>query len=191
MCEKTEMINKKEYYNIAKLCFVIIETCNAIQSYVSTSKSNLDVDVVRMKSDKYNSIFDSFEQDIKKTDYDFITTASKMLPSSISITFSEGYIYFYTNTNSFVNTYSINENLQIDKEHYDFNEELYFINDSVIYLFFILTNYFYMKPKIHISSEDSFAKFTRTMKRQKNKHTKSIKKLLTERKEFREEKIDG
>jgi hypothetical protein len=144
-----------------------------------------------MKSDKYNSLFDTFEQSIKKADYDFFTAASKMVSSKISITFSEGYIYFYKNTNSFVNTYSINNSLQLDKEHYDFNEELYFVNDSVVYLFYILTNYFFMKPKIHISTEDVLNKFSRTMKRKKNKHSKSIKKLLEAKKEISEENIDG
>jgi hypothetical protein len=183
--EADELLDKKTYYDIAKLCFVIMETCNAINA------SKQDIDVVRMKSDTYNSTFDTFEQSIKKADYDFFSAAEKIIPSKINITFSEGYIYFYKNTNSFVNTYSINDNLQIDKEHYDFNEELYFINDSVLYLFFILSNYFYMKPKIHISSEDSLNKFSRTMKRQKKKNTKSIRKLLEEKKEINEEKIDG
>ena len=48
-----------------------------------------------------------------------------------------------------------------------------------------------MKPNVKLSLEDSINKFSRKMKRTKNKKTKSIKTLLKERKEFNNEELDG
>ena len=183
--EAYEILNKKEYLDIANLCFILLENINAIHS------SKRDIDTVRMKDTEYNTIFDSFEQTVKSANYDFFSEASKILPSKISIKFFKDHIYYYKNTNSFEKTYAINNNLEIDKEHYDFNEELYFINDSSIYLFFIITSYLYMKPNVKIGLEDSINKFSRRLKRTKNKKTKSIEMLLKERKEFNEEELDG
>ena len=144
-----------------------------------------------MSSTEYNAIFDEFEQNLRKADYDFFTEASKLVPNKTSIKFFEDHIYYHNNTDSFEKTYTINSSLDIDKEHYNFNEELYFINDSTIYLFFIISSYLYMKPNVKLSLEDSINKFSRKMKRTKNKKTKSIGLLLKERKEFNDEELDG
>lgn len=179
---------KKEYYDIINLSFVMLEVCNAIQEYNHKHK---DMDVVRMKSDKYNAIFDSFEQKIKNTNYDFYTNAPD---STISITYYNNHIYFYRNTNEFINTYSINDNLEINKEHYDFNEEVYHINDKVIYLFFIITNYLYMKDNKgntkQLDAEKGLKSFSRKLKYAKRKHSKSLQKVLEEKKQFNKEEID-
>ena len=183
--EAYEILNKKKYFDIAILCFVILENINAIQS------SRKDIDTVRMSSTEYNAIFDKFEQNLRKADYDFFTEASKLVPNKTSIKFFEDHIYYHNNTDSFEKTYTINSSLDIDKEHYNFNEELYFINDSTIYLFFIISSYLYMKPNVKLSLEDSINKFSRKMKRTKNKKIKSIGLLLKERKEFNDEELDG
>lgn len=183
--EAYEILNKKKYFEIAILCFVILENINAIQ------RSRKDIDTVRMSSTEYNAIFDEFEQTLRKADYDFFTEASKLVPNKTSIKFFEDHIYYHNNTDSFEKTYTINSSLDIDKEHYNFNEELYFINDSTIYLFFIISSYLYMKPNVKLSLEDSINKFSRKMKRTKNKKTKSIGLLLKERKEFNDEELDG
>ena len=183
--EAYEILNKKKYFETAALCFVILENINAIQS------SRKDIDTVRMSSSEYNAMFDEFEQNLKEANYDFFTEASKLVPNKISIKFFKDHIYFHNNTDSFEKTFTINNNLDIDKEHYDFNEELYFVNNSTIYLFFIISSYLYMKPNVKLSLEDSINKFSRKMKRTKNKKTKSIKMLLKERKEFNNEELDG
>ena len=183
--EAYEILNKKKYFEIAILCFVILENINAIQS------SRKDIDTVRMSSSEYNAMFDEFEQNLKEANYDFFTEASKLVPNTMSIKFFQDHIYFHNNTDSFEKTFTINNNLDIDKEHYDFNEELYFVNNSTIYLFFIISSYLYMKPNVKLSLEDSINKFSRKMKRTKNKKTKSIGLLLKERKEFNNEELDG
>jgi hypothetical protein len=183
--EAYEILNKKEYLDIANLSFIMLENINAIDS------SKRDIDTVKMKDTEYNKLFDSFEQTIQKANYDFFTEASKIVPNKISIKFFKDHIYYYKNTNSFEKTYAINSNLEIDKEHYDFNEELYFVNDSVVYLFFIISSYLYMKPNVTLLLEDSINKFSRRLKRTKNKKTKSIQSMLKERKEFNEEELDG
>ena len=182
--EAYEILNKKEYDDISNLCFVILENINAIKD------SKYDIDTVRMNSTEYNTLFDSFERKLKEADYDFFTEASKIIPNKMSIKFFEDHIYFHNNTDSFEKTYNINETFVLDKAHYDFNEELYYINDSVVYLFFIISSYLVMKHDVKLSLEDSINKFSRKMKRTKNKKTKSIKALLNERKEFNEE-LDG
>ena len=47
-----------------------------------------------------------------------------------------------------------------------------------------------MKPDLKLVLEDSINKFSRRMKRTKNKKTKSIQALLKDRKEFNNE-LDG
>ena len=173
--EAHEVINRKNY-QIANLCFRLLEICDAIK------KSKLDIDVVRFKSSELNGEFDDFEEKLHNTNYDFFGAASKEIPETISITFSKHHIYFHKNTNSFANTYCINDSMKITEEYYDFNEDLYYVNDSVLYFFFILSNYFYMKSNMSESPiVDKLDKFSRTLKRKKNIKSKSIKKLLEER----------
>lgn len=182
--EAYEILNKKEHYDISKLCFTLLENLNAIQ------ESKHTIDTVRMSVTEYNKLFDTFEQTIKSANYDFFSEASKLVPNKTSIKFFEDHIYFHNNTNSFEKTFRINESLDIDKENYTFNEELYYINNSVVYLFFIISSYLYMKPDLKLVLEDSINKFSRRMKRTKNKKTKSIQALLKDRKEFNNE-LDG
>ena len=170
-------IDKKDLYENTKMFFGLLEVCNAIKS------SKKDIDVIRLKTSEFDVSFDSFEQKIKNTKYDFLSAAVDELHAtkSISMTYSKDHIYFYTNSNSFVNTYSIDSKLEIQEEYYEFNEELYFVNDSMLYLFYILTSYFYTKDRLFIPIGESLAKFERTTKRKKKVHSKSIQKLLQQR----------
>jgi len=173
--EAHEVIGRNNY-EIANLCFKLLEICDAI------NKSKLDIDVVRLSSSELNSEFDDFEEKLVAANYDFFSAASKEIDATICITFSKHHIYFYKQTNSFVNTYTIDNSMKITQEYYDFNEDLYYISDSVLYFFFILSNYFYMKPHMSTSPMvDVLDKFSRTLKRKKNTKSKSIKKLLEER----------
>lgn len=170
-------IDKKDLYENTKMFFGLLEVCNAIKS------SKKEIDVVRLKTSEFDVCFDSFEQKIKEAKYDFLSAAVDELhpTKSISMTYSKDHIYFYTNSNSFVNTYSIDSKLEMQEEYYEFNEELYFVNDSMLYLFYILTSYFYTKDRLSIPIGESLAKFERTTKRKKKIHSKSIQKLLQER----------
>ena len=167
---------KTDFYENAQMCYKLLEICKVIE------KSKKDIDIVRFKSSQLNGSFDNFEQAIKNADYDFFTAAKNEIPSEINISFSKDHIYFYKNTNSFVNTYSINRSYNLDEENYEFNEELYFINDSVLKLFYIISNYLFMKNKLPtFKLGKDIEKFERTSKRKKNKQSKSIKMLLEER----------
>ena len=173
--EARQILDKKHIYETTKMFFGILEICDAIR------KNDRNADVIRLKTSEFDAAFDSFEQKVKHADYDFATSASKEIPSTISISFSEDHIYFYMNTNSFAHTYSINSSFHIDEEHYDFNNELYYVNDSMIFLFFVIANYSYMKDTFTSEIGDALAKYERTSKRKKKIKTKSIKKLLQQR----------
>lgn len=176
--EAYDLLDKKHINESIKMFFGILEICDALKK----ASKNKEMDVIRLKTDDLDAAFDSFEQKVKDSNYDFYRAASKELRSSISITYSKDHIYFYMNTNSFVHTYSIDDDMEIKEESYDFNKELYYVNDSMIFLFYVLANYYTMKDKMYDSAiGDVLAKFQRTNKRKKNSKTKSIKKLLKER----------
>ena len=159
------------------MLYTLYEICYNIK------KSKKDIDVVKFNSNEYNALFDEFEELIRESNYDFYSEANKIFPSrkNISIKFFENSIYFYTNSNSFENTYIYIDN-KFESESYDYNEELYFINDKILYLFFILSTYFENEKSFtSLPIVESLNKYIRTQKRNK-KH--SIKKLL-------KQKLDG
>ena len=112
--------------------------------------------------------------------YDFYGEAIKNLNNDkkISLKFHENHIYFYKNTNSFEKIYSINDTFELSLLTEDFNEEIYYINDSMLYYFFILSSYFLLKKDIEPTEFlKNLDKHSRTMKRK----SKSSKKLLQDR----------
>jgi hypothetical protein len=168
--EAKQILQKKHY---SKMLYDLYNVCCAI------NKSKKTIDVVKYDSKEYNSLYDELENLIQESNYDFYSIANKILPSNnnISLKFSNNNIFFYTNSNSFENTYVYKDN-KFESEAYDFNDDIYFINDKVLYLLFIINAYFEVEkyleesPIIH-----SLNKYIRTQKRNK----KSIKKLLKER----------
>ena len=172
--EAKQILQKKHY---STMLYTLYEICYNIK------KSKKDIDVVKFNSNEYNALFDEFEELIRESNYDFYSEANKIFPSrkNISIKFFENSIYFYTNSNSFENTYIYIDN-KFESESYDYNEELYFINDKILYLFFILSTYFENEKSFtSLPIVESLNKYIRTQKRNK-KH--SIKKLL-------KQKLDG
>jgi hypothetical protein len=170
--EAKQILYKKHY---SKLIYDLYNICCLI------NKSKKSIDVVKYDTDA--STFDELEHLIQESNYDFYSEANKIIPSkkNISLKFYNNSIYFYTNSNSFVNTYIYKDDT-FESAPYDFNEDIYFVNDKVLYLFFIISSYFEFEklldesPIIH-----SLNKYVRTQKRHKKS---SIKKLL-------KQKLDG
>jgi hypothetical protein len=163
--------------DLSQLCFVLYEICNTI-------KKEDDVDTVRYKSTDYNSSFDKLEQILKNSSFDFYDIASKQLHELdvINIKYHNNHIYFKTDTDSFERTYEIDSKLKLEKAEYDFNEELYSVNNKLVYFFFILSVYNTIKSDIKdLEIVDTLLKHTRTTKRNLKR---SVKKLM-------KDKIDG
>ena len=161
----------------AEMCFVLYEICNML-------KNKKEVDVARSTSNEYNAELDTLQQILKGSSFDFYDIASKHLLelNSIDIKYHEGYIYFKPQTNSTEHTYNIDSKLNLEKEDYSFNEELYSVNNKVCYFFFILSVYNTIKSEIKDSEiVDTLLKHTRTTKRNLKK---SAKKLI-------KDKLDG
>jgi len=163
------MKEKKFLEELEEFCFVMYEICNTINN------SEKNIDVVKCLDTKYSSFMDELESKIN-INYDFYDQASKNLGvKNISLKFYENHIYFYKNTNSFEKVYSMNNSLELSLITEDFNEEIYYVNDGMLYYFFILSTYFLIKKDIKENEFlNSLDKHSRTMKR---KH-KSAKKLL-------------
>jgi DNA repair exonuclease SbcCD ATPase subunit len=163
--------------NHAELCFVLYEICNKI-------KNSTDADVVKLQTTEYNSEFDELEQTLKNSSYDFYDTASKQLLElkPIDIKYHEGHIYFKPKTDSFVNTYVMDDKMNLEKAEYTFNEETYLLSNKLLYFFFIMSVYNSVKSEIKDKKiVDTLLKHTRTTKRNLKK---SAKKLI-------KEKLDG
>ena len=166
--EAKQILQKKHY---SKMLYELYN----VSCQIKKSKKTIDV----VKYNEYVSLYDELENLIQESNYDFYSEANKILPSKnhISLKFSDNSIYFYTNSNSFENTYEYVDG-KFESKPYDFNEEIYFVNDKVLYLLFIINSYFEVEkviddlPIIH-----TLNKYVRTQKR----HKKSIKKLLKER----------
>ena len=156
--------------DLSQLCFVLYEICNSI-------KKEDDVDTVRYKSTEYNSKFDKLEQILKTSSFDFYDTASKQLHELevINIKYHNNHIYFKTDTDSFENTYEIDSKLNLEKTEYDYNEELYSVNNKLVYFFFILSVYNTIKSDIKdLEIVDTLLKHTRTTKRNLKRPAKKL-----------------
>jgi len=163
--------------DLSQLCFVLYEICNSI-------KKEDDIDTVRYKSTEYNSSFDKLEQALKNSSFDFYDVASKELNELklIDIKYHDRHIYFKKNSNSFEHTYEIDSTLNLEKVEYEFNEELYNVNNKVVYFFFILSVYNTIKSDIKdLEIVNTLLKHTRTTKRNLKKSAKNLIK----------EKLDG
>ena len=68
---------------------------------------------------------------------------------------------------------------------YDFNDEIYYVNNSMLYLFFILSSYLSTKDKIRTTMDEPLEKFNRKRRRE---HNSSIRELL--RKKEKKIKLD-
>ena len=156
--------------DLSQLCFILYEICNSI-------KKEDDVDTVRYKSTEYNSKFDKLEQILKTSSFDFYDTASKQLHELevINIKYHNNHIYFKTDTDSFENTYEIDSKLNLEKTEYDYNEELYSVNNKLVYFFFILSVYNTIKSDIKdLEIVDTLLKHTRTTKRNLKRPAKKL-----------------
>ena len=167
--EFNNLFEKIDFYEMIKMCFSLYEICNSI------SKSKEDIDVVRLESKEYNGLFDQIQNLLKSCSFDFYEVASKELLSVklIDIKYHDNHIYFKPNTNSFENTYSIDDTFKLTTKSYDYNEDIYTINNKVIYFFFILSAYNIVKKDIKENEiVETLLKNTRTLKRNYKKSAK-------------------
>jgi len=157
------------FIELTKLCVSMYEICNSI------SKSKEDLDVVRLESKEYNGLLDQIQNLLKACTFDFYEVASKeMLQIKlIDIKYHDKYTYFKPDTKSFEHTYSIDDSLKLIKKSYDYNEEIYTINNKVLYFFFILSTYNVIKKDIKERKiVETLIKNTRTLKRNYKKSAK-------------------
>ena len=172
--EFKNIFNKSDYEELAEFSFIMYELCNRIHD-----EKQKKIDVVKLLDTKYASYMDELERKVN-INYDFYGEAIKNLNNDkkISLKFHENHIYFYKNTNSFEKIYSINDTFELSLLTEDFNEEIYYVNDSMLYYFYILSTYFLLKKDIEPTEFlKTLDKHSRTMKRK----SKSSKKLLQER----------
>ena len=158
-----------KFVEMAKFCFSIYEVCNTI------NKSDDTIDVARLETKEFNAYLDEIQNLLKSCQFDFYEVASKeMLKIKlIDIKYHENHIYFKTDTRSFEHTYAIDNDLKISKKSYDYNEDIYTINNKVIYFFFIISTYNVIKKDLSESDiVQDLLRNTRTLKRNYKKSAK-------------------
>ena len=186
-----ELIGKdrESIYNYAKMFFVLQEIINTVKS------DERNIDVLRIRSKQYNSSFDYLNFTLESHEYDFYNVAKKELLNTkpISMAFKDNHI-FLALTEKDDKVYDFNVNLTMTVSNYKFKNDIYYFNDSMVYLFFILSTHFYLQSENMIDSdeykevEEKLEKTVRKMKRMKSKDKRSIETLMKERKDFKESK---
>lgn len=164
------ILNKKSCDKISNLCFRLLDICHSI------SEADKNIDVVRLDNITLNAEVDELEIKIKEHSYDFFENAKKQFPDKkeISIGFFKDHVYFYMETNKFDKMYSIDEKHELHIQNYDFNEEIYYLNNHLLFLFYIIC------AKLHTHKKyDPLDSYVRKTKRSK---TKRLSTLLKERK---------
>ena len=167
--------DKKEMYELNTMCFVLYEICNSIKEYKK-------IDVARLKSSKYNSYLDEIENKLKDYPYDFYEHASKgvSLENLVSLKSLDNYIYFYNNTGSYEKTFNIDDDMEFKNEEYDFNDDIFLINNKVLYYFYILSGASIIMNDIKDEEIiDSLEKYSRTKKRKIKSGGRSFEKVLS------------
>ena len=167
--EFNKLFEKMKFIEMAKFCMSIYEICNAI------SKSEDTIDVARLESKDFNGLIDEIQNLLKSCQFDFYEVASKEMlkTKQVDIKYHDNHIYFKTDTRSSEHTYTIGDNLKLSKKSYDYNEDIYTINNKVIYFFFILSTYNVIKKDISENSTvQDLLRNTRTLKRNYKKSAK-------------------
>ena len=167
--EFNNLFEKMKFHEMINMCFSLYEICNAI------SKSDENIDVVRLESNEYTSLLDQIQNLLKSCNFDFYEVASKEMLNVklIDIKYHENHIYFKPDTKSFEHTYSIDNTLNLTMKSYDYNEDIYTINNKVLYFFFILSAYNLVRKDIKDREiVQSLLKNTRTLKRNYKKSAK-------------------
>ena len=165
---------------IPKDSYEFAEHCSQLYTLCSKLRKEKDIDVVRLSSSKYNTLVDQ----LQNFSVDLYTLAQKIFPThnTVSIIFKDDSVYLHPTTDSYVDTYVYKDGKFI-KEDYMFNVELYPLNDSILYLLFVIASY--------KSFEDQFStqelneckkKLKKYSRKQKFKLHKSVKCLLEARK---------
>jgi DNA repair exonuclease SbcCD ATPase subunit len=181
--------DRESIYNYAKMFFVLQEIINTVKS------DDRSIDVLRIRSKQYNSSFDYLNFQLESHEYDFYNVAKKELLNTkpINITFKNNHI-FLALTEKDDKVYDFNTNLTMTVSNYKYTNDIYYFNDSMVYLFFILSTHFYLQSENMIDSdeykevEEKLEKTVRKMKRMKSKDKRSIETLMKERKDFKESK---
>jgi len=170
--EATNILDKKSCYDISTLCFELLEICKIIEL------SDKNMDVIFIEKTSLNVDFDKLETKIKECPYDFFEHAKKEFPNKkeISLGFFKNGIYLYLETNKFDKMYTIDKQNELHLANFDFNEEIYYVNNHMLYLFFIICNKIINKKK--------FAELDSYIRKQKRSKTKRMSTLLKERKEI-------
>ena len=170
--EASNILDKKSCDDISTLCFELLEICKLIE------QSDKNIDVIKLENTSLNVDFDKLENKIKECPYDFFEQAKKHFPTKkeISIGFFKDAIYFYLETDKFDKTYTIDKQNELHLANFDFNEEIYYVNNHMLYLFFIICNKIITKQK--------FAELDSYIRKQKRSKTKRMSTLLKERKEI-------
>jgi hypothetical protein len=179
--------DKETIYNNAKMFFVLQEIINTVRS------DERKIDVLRIKSKEYNSSFDYLNFILESHEYDFYNVAKKELlnTKAMNMTFKDNFIYIAL-TDKDDHLYDFNKNLTTTVSNYKYKNDIYYINDSMIYLFFILSTHFYLQSENLIDLDDyeeitnNLESTVRKLKRLKSKDQRSIETLMKERKDFKE-----
>lgn len=167
--EFNKLFEKMNFIEMAKFCMSIYEICNVI------SRSEDTIDVARLESKEYNGLIDEIQNLLKACQFDFYEVASKEIIKTklVDIKYNDNHIYFKRDTHSSEHTYSIDDHLKLSKKTYDYNEDIYTINNKVIYFFFILSTYNVIKKDIRENDTvQELLKNTRTLKRNYKKSAK-------------------
>jgi chromosome segregation ATPase len=179
--------DKDSIYNYAKMFFVLQEIINTIRS------DDRKIDVLRIKSKEYNSSFDYLNFTLESHEYDFYNIAKKELLNNkhINLTFKDSSIFIALSDKD-DHVYDFNKNLTMTVSNYKYKNDIYYMNDSMIYLFFILSTHFYLQSENLVDLddykeiEDRLESSVRKLKRFKSKNKRSIEALMKERKDFKE-----
>lgn len=179
--------DKDSVYSYAKMFFVLQEIINTIRS------DDRKIDVLRIKSKEYNSTFDFLNFKLESHEYDFYSVAKKELLNNkqIDLTFKDSSIFIALSDKD-DHVYDFNKNLTLTVSNYKYKNDIYYMNDSMVYLFFILSTHFYLQSENLVDLddykeiEDSLERSVRKLKRFKSKNKRSIETLMKERKDFKE-----
>lgn len=166
----------KDSYDFAESCIKLFRICRKLKA----QKKQKDIDVVYLATSKYNVLVDTLQQ----YEVDLYTLAQKVFPIdvSISIIFKEGKVYMHPPTDSYTETYVYKDKV-FSEENYEFNNEYYPLNDSILYLLFVIGSYKAFEKNISTKRLKECAKKLRKYSRKhKFKVYKSVKGLLEARK---------
>lgn len=179
-----DLLAKENCYEYAKMFFVLQEVINMIKS------DERNIDVLRIKTKEYNSLFDFLLYKLEQHEFDFYNAVKKefLETSQYDFTFNKSIFIKISDKNK--KHYDLNKDLSITLADYDYDESIFYMNSSMVYIFFILSTHFYLQSENMIDLddykeiEDSLEKTVRKMKRKTSKEKRSIQELMEERKKI-------